>query len=91
MHQDNRLEHELNHRGLNKNDDETLSIKSYGSHKNRPFKDESHKGSAETIEGEEKRDASKEDLGIDEGASGLLKCNHYCKTRINFILFFRYR
>ncbi|XP_035791465.1 sodium channel protein para-like isoform X4 [Anopheles albimanus] len=47
-------------------DDETASIKSYGSHKNRPFKDESHKGSAETMEGEEKRDASKEDLGIDE-------------------------
>ncbi|XP_053672771.1 sodium channel protein para [Anopheles nili] len=47
-------------------DDDTASIKSYGSHKNRPFKDESHKGSAETMEGEEKRDASKEDLGIDE-------------------------
>ncbi|EDS30871.1 voltage-dependent para-like sodium channel [Culex quinquefasciatus] len=47
-------------------DDDTASIKSYGSHKNRPFKDESHKGSAETLEGEEKRDASKEDLGIDE-------------------------
>lgn len=48
-------------------DDDTASIKSYGSHINRPFKDESHKGSAETMEGEEKRDASKEDLGIDEG------------------------
>ncbi|XP_058457330.1 sodium channel protein para isoform X45 [Malaya genurostris] len=50
----------------NSKDDDTASIKSYGSHKNRPFKDESHKGSAETMEGEEKRDASKEDLGIDE-------------------------
>lgn len=50
-------------------DDDTASIKSYGSHKNRPFKDESHKGSAETMEGEEKRDVSKEDLGIDEGWS----------------------
>ncbi|XP_052563402.1 sodium channel protein para isoform X45 [Culex pipiens pallens] len=50
----------------NSKDDDTASIKSYGSHKNRPFKDESHKGSAETLEGEEKRDASKEDLGIDE-------------------------
>lgn len=49
-------------------DDDTASMKSYGSHKNRPFKDESHKGSAETMEGgEEKRDASKEDLGMDEG------------------------
>ncbi|XP_058166579.1 sodium channel protein para isoform X4 [Anopheles ziemanni] len=65
-HQDNKLEHELNHRGVSLQDDDTASIKSYGSHKNRPFKDESHKGSAETMEGEEKRDASKEDLGIDE-------------------------
>ncbi|KAL7020839.1 hypothetical protein ACKWTF_011658 [Chironomus riparius] len=64
-HQDNRLD-ELNHRGMSLQDDDTASIKSYGSHKNRPFKDESHKGSAETIDGEEKRDVSKEDLGIDE-------------------------
>ncbi|XP_055621144.1 sodium channel protein para isoform X24 [Toxorhynchites rutilus septentrionalis] len=64
--QDNKLEHELNHRGMSLQDDDTASIKSYGSHKNRPFKDESHKGSAETMEGEEKRDVSKEDLGIDE-------------------------
>jgi voltage-gated sodium channel type II alpha len=63
---DNRLE-ELNHRGMSLQDDDTASIKSYGSHKNRPFKDESHKGSAETMDGEEKRDVSKEDLGIDEG------------------------
>lgn len=64
-HQDNRLEHEL--RGLSLQDDDTASLKSYGSHLNRPFKDESHKGSAETMEGEEKRDVSKEDLGLDEG------------------------
>ncbi|CRK91925.1 CLUMA_CG005540, isoform B [Clunio marinus] len=64
-HQDNRLD-ELNHRGMSLQDDDTASIKSYGSHKNRPFKDESHKGSAETMDGEEKRDVSKEDLGIDE-------------------------
>lgn len=44
-----------------------LSVKSYGSHLNRPFKDESHKGSAETMEGQEKRDISKEDLGLDDG------------------------
>ncbi|XP_030378196.1 sodium channel protein para isoform X2 [Scaptodrosophila lebanonensis] len=50
----------------NATDDDTASINSYGSHKNRPFKDESHKGSAETMEGEEKRDVSKEDLGLDE-------------------------
>lgn len=47
--------------------DDVLSVKSYGSHLNRPFKDESHKGSAETMEGEEKRDISKEDLGLDDG------------------------
>ncbi|KAG5673890.1 hypothetical protein PVAND_003895 [Polypedilum vanderplanki] len=66
---DNRLD-ELNHRGMSLQDDDTASIKSYGSHKNRPFKDESHKGSAETIDGEEKRDVSKEDLGIDEDEEG---------------------
>lgn len=43
-----------------------FSQKSYGSHKNRSFKDESHKGSyMESSDGEEKKDASKEDL--DEG------------------------
>lgn len=71
-HQDNRIEHELNHRGMSLQDDDTASIKSYGSHKNRPFKDESHKGSAETMEGEEKRDVSKEDLGLDEGTSNIV-------------------
>lgn len=48
-------------------DDDTASIKSYGSHKNRVFKDESHKGSAETMDGEEKRDASKEERMDHEG------------------------
>lgn len=72
---DNRLE-ELNHEGMSDlQDDDTASIKSYGSHKNRPFKDESHKGSAETMDGEEKRDVSKEDLGIDEG-----KHHHYTSS-----------
>ena len=45
------------------------SNKSYGSHKNRSFKDESHKGSLDSLDGEEKKDASKEDLeeqGIDQ-------------------------
>ncbi|XP_031337062.1 sodium channel protein para isoform X6 [Photinus pyralis] len=49
-------------------DDDQISNKSYGSHKNR-FKDESHKGSANTLdpdEHEEKRDASKEELGIED-------------------------
>lgn len=50
------------------------STKSYGSHKNRPFKDDSHKGSIETMdddeeEGEEKKDASKEDLDQDGGST----------------------
>lgn len=48
-------------------DDDTASMKSYGSHKNRVFKDESHKGSAETMDGEEKRDASKEERMDHEG------------------------
>ncbi|XP_076261232.1 sodium voltage-gated channel paralytic isoform X20 [Rhynchophorus ferrugineus] len=47
-------------------DDDEISNKSYGSHKNR-FKEESHKGSADILDDqEEKRDASKEELGIDE-------------------------
>lgn len=66
-------------------DDDTASIKSYGSHKNRPFKDESHKGSAETLEGEEKRDASKEDLGLDEGKN--FQAQTLLKKNLNFCLF----
>ncbi|XP_057653296.1 sodium channel protein para isoform X3 [Diorhabda carinulata] len=47
-------------------DDDEISNKSYGSHKHR-FIDESHKGSADVLDDqEEKRDASKEELGIDE-------------------------
>lgn len=53
-------------------DDDTISIKSYGSHVNRDFKDESHKGSAETLDDEEKRDASKEDLGLEEGITKIM-------------------
>jgi len=45
------------------------SNKSYGSHKNRAFKDESHKGSMDSLNGEEKKDASKEDLEQEEGTS----------------------
>ncbi|KAJ8923861.1 hypothetical protein NQ315_010443 [Exocentrus adspersus] len=46
--------------------DDEISNKSYGSHKHR-FKDESHKGSPDVLdEHEEKRDASKEELGTDE-------------------------
>ncbi|CAB3244533.1 unnamed protein product [Arctia plantaginis] len=65
-HRDNRLDCELNHHGYPIQDDDTISQKSYGSHKIRSFKDESHKGSADTIDGEEKKDASKEDLGLEE-------------------------
>ena len=47
-------------------DDDTLSNNSLGSHKNRKLKSDSgsHKGSSESLddEGDEKRDASKEDL-----------------------------
>jgi voltage-gated sodium channel type II alpha len=49
-------------------DDDEISNKSYGSHTYRFNKDESHKGSADMLdEQEEKRDASKEELGIAEG------------------------
>lgn len=84
-HQDNKLDHELNHRGVSLQDDDTASIKSYGSHKNRPFKDESHKGSAETMEGEEKRDASKEDLGIDEGSYSLVRIAYMTNLRFSLL------
>lgn len=49
-------------------EEDRLSNKSYGSHKHR-FKDESHKGSADTLDQDqdEKRDASKEELGIEDG------------------------
>ncbi|XP_068993505.1 sodium voltage-gated channel paralytic isoform X2 [Neodiprion pinetum] len=57
-HHDNRMEHEY----LNHHEEDTISHKSYGSHNNRPFKDESHKGSVDSLDGEEKKDASKEDL-----------------------------
>ncbi|KAJ2949663.1 hypothetical protein O0L34_g15590 [Tuta absoluta] len=65
-HRDNRLDCEINHHGYSIQDDDTISQKSYGSHKIRSFKDESHKGSADTIDGEEKKDASKEELGLEE-------------------------
>ncbi|CAH2049421.1 unnamed protein product, partial [Iphiclides podalirius] len=65
-HTDNRINCELNHHGYPIQDDDTISQKSYGSHKIRSFKDESHKGSADTIDGEEKKDASKEELGLEE-------------------------
>lgn len=65
---DTSLVHELNERGMSLQDDDTASMKSYGSHKNRMFKDESHKGSAETLDGEEKRHLSHEDrLDMDGG------------------------
>ncbi|XP_034241357.1 sodium channel protein para isoform X3 [Thrips palmi] len=67
-HQDNRFESDfIKHRY----DDDNISNHSYGSHKNRPFKDESHKGSLETLDGEEKKDASKEDLEGDRGETDL--------------------
>lgn len=48
-------------------EEDDISNKSYGSHKHR-FKEESHKGSADDFDDhEEKRDASKEELGIEEG------------------------
>ncbi|XP_045484117.1 sodium channel protein para isoform X26 [Pieris rapae] len=65
-HTDNRINCEINHHGYPIQDDDTISQKSYGSHKIRSFKDESHKGSADTIDGEEKKDASKEELGLEE-------------------------
>ncbi|KAL3289573.1 hypothetical protein HHI36_022987 [Cryptolaemus montrouzieri] len=56
-------------------EDDEISNKSYGSHKHR-FKDESHKGSADVLEDhEEKRDASKEELGIDEDLDEEEECD----------------
>ncbi|KAK1120318.1 hypothetical protein K0M31_012302 [Melipona bicolor] len=60
-HRDYRLDNDY----IN-NEDDTISNKSYGSHKNRAFKDESHKGSMDSLDGEEKKDASKEDLEQEE-------------------------
>lgn len=57
----------LDHEFIGHLEDDEISNKSYGSHKNR-FKEESHKGSADILDDqEEKRDTSKEELGIDEG------------------------
>ncbi|XP_017797362.1 PREDICTED: sodium channel protein para isoform X1 [Habropoda laboriosa] len=61
-HRDYRLDNDY----INQNEDDTISNKSYGSHKNRAFKDDSHKGSMDSLDGEEKKDASKEDLEQEE-------------------------
>ncbi|XP_012272837.1 sodium channel protein para isoform X4 [Orussus abietinus] len=61
-HRDNRIEHEY----INHHEEDTISNKSYGSHKNRPFKDESHKGSTDSLNEEEKKDASKEDFEAED-------------------------
>nr|QLB38370.1 Nav8-1 [Apolygus lucorum] len=58
-HQDNRLDTDYIR---NRYDEDSISNKSYGSHKHRPLKDESHKGSMESLDQEEKKDLSKEDL-----------------------------
>lgn len=69
-------------------DDDTISQKSYGSHKIRSFKDESHKGSADTIDGEEKKDASKEELGLEEGTNlyviEIIRSKIVLKKRLTF-------
>lgn len=45
-----------------------FSTKSYGSHIHRSYKNESHKGSYEgNVDGEEKKDISKEDVGYELG------------------------
>ncbi|XP_053974046.1 sodium channel protein para isoform X19 [Hylaeus volcanicus] len=68
----NSIHYRMDHDYINQNEDDTISNKSYGSHKNRVFKDESHKGSMDSLDGEEKKDASKEDLeqeeDLEEGA-----------------------
>lgn len=74
-------------------DDDTISQKSYGSHKIRSFKDESHKGSADTIDGEEKKDASKEELGLEEGtdlyAIEIIRSKIVLKESLTFMLIYR--
>lgn len=63
LHPDSRIESE----SLTNRDEDTYSNKSYGSHKKRIYKNESHKGSMDTFDGEEKRDMSKEDLEVEGG------------------------
>lgn len=64
----------LEHHFIGHLDDDEISNKSYGSHKHR-FKDESHKGSADVLdEQEEKRDASKEELGIEDLQEDIIYC-----------------
>lgn len=60
---DNRIENEY----YSQHEDDKESTVSYGSHRKRGYKEDSHKGSLETFDGEEKKDASKEDFDIGEG------------------------
>lgn len=60
---DNRIENEY----YSQHEDDRESTVSYGSHRKRGYKEDSHKGSLETFDGEEKKDASKEDFEMGEG------------------------
>lgn len=68
-------------------DDDETSNKSYGSHKHR-FKDDSHKGSADDFDDdhEEKRDASKEELGIDEECENEEECDCHDRSENNLVV-----
>ncbi|XP_015109194.1 sodium channel protein para isoform X1 [Diachasma alloeum] len=61
-HRDYRLDHDY----ITHHDEDTISNKSYGSHENRFNSERSHKGSVDSLDGEEKKDASKEDLEGDD-------------------------
>jgi len=65
---DNRIESEY----YSTNDDDKESTVSYGSHRKRGYKEDSHRGSLETFD-DEKKDASKEDFG--EGTLVFLRIN----------------
>ncbi|KAK6643773.1 hypothetical protein RUM43_000036 [Polyplax serrata] len=61
---DNRIESDY----LTHHDDDTYSNISYGSHRKRIYKDESHKGSVDTFDDVEKRNLSGEELDGDLGS-----------------------
>lgn len=69
VHPDNRLDSDY----LTHHDDDTYSNISYGSHRKRIYKEESHKGSVDTLEEDKKRDDSKEEMDdeIGEKRSGV--------------------
>lgn len=57
LHPDNRIDSDY----LTQHDEDTYSNISYGSHRKRIYKDESHKGSVDSAEGDDKGDFTKDE------------------------------